>query len=234
MKCSRETIQKLQYFTYKKTHVFFFVFHSSNIENFETFCWNILLTRNLLFMKNGLTYMLRCMVCLFSYKLRARQTTANEENLSHNSHKKSPKVSFFWDPSENMSSSSFPPNKNRPLVGRPDRLANQKPVFLAGNCSNSCSYSDLLTRLTRKILTTRGNLFIFCTYVFHCRVRTHPLTTSQKLKYLNKQYKKCWKETPMAMMWCWNWCQKHLKFLNKYPTTQLICVFIIYIINLPR
>ena len=38
------------------------------------------------------------------------------------------KVSFFLDLSQDMSSSGFPP-KNRPLIGRPDRLANQRLVF---------------------------------------------------------------------------------------------------------
>ena len=38
------------------------------------------------------------------------------------------KVIFFWDPSQDMSSSDFPP-KNSPLIGRPDRSANQRPVF---------------------------------------------------------------------------------------------------------
>ena len=49
---------------------------------------------------------------------------------------------FFWDQSQDMSSSSFPP-KNRPLIGRPDRSANQRIVFLAGNHLNSCPDSDL-------------------------------------------------------------------------------------------
>ena len=42
------------------------------------------------------------------------------------------KVSFFWDQSQDMNSSGFPP-KNRPLIGRPDRSANQRPVFLVEN-----------------------------------------------------------------------------------------------------
>ena len=40
------------------------------------------------------------------------------------------KVSFFWDTSQDMSSSGVLPKKNRPLIGRLDRSANQRPVFL--------------------------------------------------------------------------------------------------------
>ena len=36
------------------------------------------------------------------------------------------KVSFFWDLSQDMRSSSFLP-RNRPLIGRLDRSANQRP-----------------------------------------------------------------------------------------------------------
>ena len=36
----------------------------------------------------------------------------------------------------------FPRQKTRPLIGRPDRSANQRPVFLAGN------HSDLKKKLT--------------------------------------------------------------------------------------
>ena len=38
-----------------------------------------------------------------------------------------------------MSSSGFPP-KNRPLIGIPDRSANQRPDFLVGNSLNSCHF----------------------------------------------------------------------------------------------
>ena len=34
-------------------------------------------------------------------------------------------------------------HKNRPIIGRPDRSANQRSVFLAGNHLNSCPDSDL-------------------------------------------------------------------------------------------
>ena len=39
-----------------------------------------------------------------------------------------PKVSFFWDQIQDMSSSGFLP-KTRSLIGRQDRSANQRPVF---------------------------------------------------------------------------------------------------------
>ena len=52
------------------------------------------------------------------------------------------KVSFFWDPSQDMSLSGFP-TKNRPLIGRAERSANQRLIFLAGNHLNSCPDSDL-------------------------------------------------------------------------------------------
>ena len=48
------------------------------------------------------------------------------------------KVSFFCDPSQNFSPNGFPP-KNRPLIGRPDRLANQSPVFFGGKPLESLS-----------------------------------------------------------------------------------------------
>ena len=54
------------------------------------------------------------------------------------------KVSFFWDPSQDMSSSSFLP-KNRPLIGRPDRLLIRGLFFCGKPLSNSCrpvSYLD--------------------------------------------------------------------------------------------
>ena len=38
------------------------------------------------------------------------------------------KVSFFWDPSQDMGSSGAP-HKNRPLIDRPDRSANERPGF---------------------------------------------------------------------------------------------------------
>ena len=53
------------------------------------------------------------------------------------------KVSFFWDPSQDMSSSSFPTKKTALLIGRLYRSANQRPAFLAGNHLNSCPDSDV-------------------------------------------------------------------------------------------
>ena len=46
------------------------------------------------------------------------------------------RVSFFWD--QDMSSSCFPP-KNRHLIGRPDRSADQWPL-LAGNYLNQADW----------------------------------------------------------------------------------------------
>ena len=46
-----------------------------------------------------------------------------------------------------MSSSGLPPI-TEPLIGRPDRSTNQRPVFLAGNHLNSCSDPDLRKTLT--------------------------------------------------------------------------------------
>ena len=116
-------------------------------------------------MKNDLTYMLRCMVCLFSYKLRA-STNNNKWRKSFTKFltKNLPKSVFSEIRVRTWVQVVSRQKKNRPLIGRPDRLANQKPVSLAGNCLSSCLDSDLLTRLTRKILTTRGNLSIFCMF----------------------------------------------------------------------
>ena len=47
-----------------------------------------------------------------------------------------------------MSSNGFPPKKPRPLIGRTDRSANQRPVFLAEKHLNSCVRSQ--TKLTLK------------------------------------------------------------------------------------
>ena len=52
-----------------------------------------------------------------------------------------PKVIFFWDWSQDMSSSGFPP-KNRHLIGWPIWSTNYKP-FLVGNHLNSCPDSNL-------------------------------------------------------------------------------------------
>ena len=57
------------------------------------------------------------------------------------------KVSFFWDRSQDMSSSGFP-QKNKPMISRPDWLANQRPGFLVENHLNSCSDSHLRKKLT--------------------------------------------------------------------------------------
>ena len=46
------------------------------------------------------------------------------------------KVSFFSHQCQDMSLSGFPP-KNRPLICRPDRPANQRPLFV-GKRLNSC------------------------------------------------------------------------------------------------
>ena len=46
------------------------------------------------------------------------------------------KVSFFSHQCQDMSLSGFPP-KNRPLICRPDRSANQRPFFV-GKRLNSC------------------------------------------------------------------------------------------------
>ena len=65
MKCSRETLQNLLYFMYKKTHVVFFVFHFMQLYIFtlvyvdidfdiEVFHWNISLSANFLFQKSDL------------------------------------------------------------------------------------------------------------------------------------------------------------------------------------
>ena len=43
------------------------------------------------------------------------------------------KVIFFGDPSQDMSSNSFLPKKQRPLNDRPDRSAKQRPGFYGGN-----------------------------------------------------------------------------------------------------
>ena len=48
----------------------------------------------------------------------------------------STKVIFFWDQSQNMSSSDFLPKK-RPLIGWPIWSTNYRPVFLAENHLNS-------------------------------------------------------------------------------------------------
>jgi len=54
------------------------------------------------------------------------------------------KVSFFWDLSQDRGSSSFPPKKPSPLIGRLDRSANQRPgFFFAANHLNSCHDYDL-------------------------------------------------------------------------------------------
>ena len=45
----------------------------------------------------------------------------------------SSKVSFFWDPSQDMEFKQFPAQKYRSLIGRPNRSANQSPVFSMGN-----------------------------------------------------------------------------------------------------
>ena len=41
-------------------------------------------------------------------------------------------VSFFWDPSQFQEFKWFNAKKSRPLIGQPDRSANQRPIFFFG------------------------------------------------------------------------------------------------------
>ena len=60
----------------------------------------------------------------------------------------STKKAFFSEIlSQDMSSSCFPP-KNKLLISRPVRSANQKHGFLAGNSLNSCPDLGLRKKLT--------------------------------------------------------------------------------------
>ena len=83
-------------------------------ENFENFCWfwwNITLILDLIVVgcqKSG------------SGWVRVRVVFGFPKMLGY--------PCLFWDQSLDMCSSGFLP-KNRPLIGRPDRSANQRPVF---------------------------------------------------------------------------------------------------------
>ena len=71
--------------------------------------------------------------------------------------RKSSKVSFFWDPSQDMSSRGFPPKKTGLY------LVNQSGAcFFAGNHLSACPDTDLWTKLT---LVEESYIFLATEYV---------------------------------------------------------------------
>ena len=69
-----------------------------------------------------------------------------------------PKVSFFWDTSQGMSIFKESSHQKQPSnCGRPHRLANQRPFFLAGNHSFLASVSEPFLNFLAHSVYLSGN-----------------------------------------------------------------------------
>ena len=118
--------------------------------------------------------------------------------------------------------------KNRPLIGRPYRSANQRPIFLAGNNLNSCpDWSQEKLILGIRYLgalhihtTTCKESFFSHFYLKGCVDKAHTHVKSNMF----------WQNNWVICQWCTIWCFFLVYFIvpeeKKYLVRKPLDIFI--------